>query len=141
MARAGLSILSATHNASVAAEVSECKESFDLAQDADEDETEEEEDDDLIQKTLREQGEMRWRQVRPDDFEDDNEDDEDGYLGARNVQFHPPPTGFKAEVDISSWFVMKLYSAYFQACLSPHWHIQTPHSVTVQITGSHEMGS
>ncbi len=141
MARAGLSILSATHNASVAAEVSECTESFDLAQDADEDETEEEEDDDLIQKTLREQGEMRWRQVRPDNFEDDDEDDEDGYLGARNVQFHPPPTGFKAEVSISSWFVMKLYSAYFQACLSPHWHIRTPHSVTVQITGSNEMGS
>ncbi|CAK9202516.1 unnamed protein product [Sphagnum troendelagicum] len=90
------------------AEVSECKENFNLTQDIDEDETEEEEVDDLIQKILRlEQGEMRCPHVRPnDDHEDDANDDEGGYLCACNVQFHSPPKGFKAEentLGINVW--------------------------------------
>ncbi len=127
------------------AEVSECKENFNLTQDIDEDETEEEEEvDDLIQKILRlEQGEMRWPHVRPnDDHEDDAIDAEGGYLCACNVQFHSPPKGFKAEVCV---FLLVCHEVYSFLILKPIYLLtgisKTPHSVAVQITGGKKMCS
>ncbi len=128
------------------AEVSECKENFNLTQDIDEDGTEEEEEvDDLIQKILRlEQGEMRWPHVRPDvnDHEDDANDDEGGNLCACNVQFHSPPKEFKAEVCV---FLLVCHEVYSFLILKPINLLtgisKTPHSVAVQITGGKKMCS